>query len=162
MISDSRARPVLVRTAGDTPPGGEGPRDRKDAVESVAAYKTILRDVLDNRPSGTRQRLATALGKNRSFISQISNPVYAVPIPAQHVETIFEVCHFAPRERKLFLAAYARAHSGRRGGPLPSARTRSLTVTVPDLGDPGRNAAFDEMLLDVARRIARTFEDPGS
>ena len=44
----------------------------------------------DNRPSGTRQRLAGALGKNRSFVSQIANPAYPVPIPVQHLETIFE------------------------------------------------------------------------
>ncbi len=38
----------------------------------IAAYKAILRDVLDRRPSGMRQRLAEALGKNRSFITQIA------------------------------------------------------------------------------------------
>jgi len=42
----------------------------------IAAYKAILRDVLDKRPSGMRQRLAEALGKNRSFITQIANPAY--------------------------------------------------------------------------------------
>ena len=44
--------------------------------DPVAEYKAILKRVLDNRPSGTRQRLAKALGKNRSFISQIANPAY--------------------------------------------------------------------------------------
>ena len=60
------------------------------ALEHVAAYKRILQKVLDSRPSGMRQRLAESLGKNRSFISQISNPAYPTPIPAQHIDTIFE------------------------------------------------------------------------
>ncbi len=81
---------------------------------SVAEYKGVLRRVLDNRPSGTRQRLALALGKNRSFVSQIANPSYPVPIPAQHVETIFEVCHFSLDERKSFLEAYRHAHARRK------------------------------------------------
>ena len=41
---------------------------------NVADYKAILRRVLDNRPSGTRLKLAAALGKNRSFVTQITNP----------------------------------------------------------------------------------------
>ena len=63
--------------------------------EDVTEYKRILQAVLENRPSGTRQRLAAALGKNRSFISQITGPGYAVPIPRRHLETIFEICHLS-------------------------------------------------------------------
>ncbi len=48
----------------------------------ISAYKRIFQDVLDRRPSGMRQRLAEALGKNRSFITQIANPAYQTPIPA--------------------------------------------------------------------------------
>ena len=68
----------------------------------IAAYKAILRDVLDRRPSGMRQRLAEALGKNRSFITQIANPAYQTPIPAQHVHAIIQVCHFSAQERDKF------------------------------------------------------------
>ena len=89
----------------------ELPRNAKSA--SVEAYKSILRNVLDRRPSGTRQRLAIALGKNRSFISQISNPVYPVPIPAPHLEIIFEICHFSGAEKREFLECFTRAHPGR-------------------------------------------------
>ena len=50
-----------------------------------------------------------ALGKNRSFVSQITNPAYATPIPVRHLETIFEICHFSPKPtRGRFLDAYAR------------------------------------------------------
>ena len=63
-----------------------------DAASSatVADYKRLLQEVCDNRPSGTRGRLAVALGTNRSFVSQLVNPVYAMPIPAQHLQTIRE------------------------------------------------------------------------
>ena len=70
---------------------------RNDKTASIEAYKSILRNVLDRRPSGTRHRLAIALGKNRSFISQISNPAYPVPIPAPHLDIIFEICRFSGR-----------------------------------------------------------------
>ena len=87
-----------------------------DAVrgDTVADYKRLLQTVCDNRPSGTRGRLAVALGTNRSFVSQLVNPAYAMPIPAQHLETIFEVCHFSPADRAAFLAVYDNAHPGRR------------------------------------------------
>jgi hypothetical protein len=85
----------------------ETPQDR------VAAYKRVLQEVLDGRPSGMRQRLAEALRKNRSFISLISNPGYPTPIPVQHIEPIFEICHFSPRERERFLVAYRTAHPRR-------------------------------------------------
>ena len=90
---------------------------------TAADYKRLLQQVCDNRPSGTRGRLALALGTNRSFVSQLVNPVYPMPIPAQHLETIFEVCHFSPAEREAFLAAYDRAHPGRRDTGEPPAAT---------------------------------------
>ena len=55
--------------------------DEPAEAGAVAVYKRIFKDVLDSRPSGMRIRLAHAMGKNRSFVSQISNPAYPVPIP---------------------------------------------------------------------------------
>src|SRR6516225_11394110 len=111
---------------------------------TAADYKRLLQQVCDNRPSGTRGRLAVALGTNRSFVSQLVNPVYAMPIPAQHLETIFEVCHFSPTERAAFLAAYDRAHPGRRETGEPTTTgTRVVALTVPDLGSIRRNQAVD-------------------
>ncbi|WP_246702592.1 hypothetical protein [Starkeya sp. ORNL1] len=126
---------------------------------SVAEYKGVLRRVLDNRPSGTRQRLALALGKNRSFVSQIANPSYPVPIPAQHVETIFEVCHFSLDERKSFLDAYRHAHARRKLDAGDAPKRRVISITVPDLGDARRNHAVDEMVAEFAARLARLAED---
>src|SRR6516164_830011 len=86
---------------------------REAPAGPVADYKTVLKAVLENRPSGMRQKLAEAIGKNRSFVSQISNPAYQVPIPARHVALVFEICHFSAQEREAFLRAYSRAHPGR-------------------------------------------------
>lgn len=133
------------------------PQERAGA--NVADYKGVLRRVLDNRPSGTRQRLALALGKNRSFVSQIANPSYPVPIPAQHIETIFEVCHFSLDERRAFLDAYRRAHARRRLDAAEAPKRRVISVTVPDLGDARRNHAVDEMVAEFAARLARLAED---
>jgi hypothetical protein len=130
-------------------------KPERDRADVVGAYKAVLRRVLDTRPSGTRHRLAIALGKNRSFISQIANPVYAVPIPLQHLETIFEICHFTAADRREFLAAYTEAHPRRLDGVTKPAGTRKLTLTVPDLGDARRNRLLDETIAEIARRLAR-------
>lgn len=122
---------------------------------TVADYKRVLQQVCDNRPSGTRGRLAVALGTNRSFVSQLVNSVYAMPIPAQHLESIFEVCHFSPAEREAFLAAYDRAHPGRRDSGEPSAGTRAISLTVPDFGNARRNQAVDAMMVEFAHQLAR-------
>jgi hypothetical protein len=130
-------------------------------VNDVASYKTILRDILDRRPSGTRQRLAHALGTNRSFVTQITNPAYPVPIPSQHIPVLFEICHPSPVERAAFLETYARAHPGRLEATSPRRATRPLTVTVPDLGDDARNAVLDALVTEMAARLACFAEDIG-
>jgi hypothetical protein len=136
--------------------------DRPTAVaapDPVAEYKTILKRVLDNRPSGTRQRLAKALGKNRSFISQIANPAYPVPIPVQHLETMFELCHFSQDDRRDFLAAYRRAHPRRFALVHAVPRTRIVSLAVPDLADAKRNRAVDAMIADFVRRLRKFVDD---
>ena len=115
--------------------------------------------MLENRPSGTRQRLAGVLGTNRSFVSQMANPTYAMPIPSQHIEAIFEVCHFSPTERAAFLDAYKQAHPDRLEGGMEAQRSRIITVVVADLGDPRKNQALDEMVTRFARQIGRFAED---
>jgi hypothetical protein len=132
------------------------------AGATVADYKRLLQGLCDNRPSGTRGRLALALGTNRSFVSQLVNPVYGMPVPAQHLETIFEICHFSPAERAAFLDAYDQAHPGRRDTGEPTAGIRVISVTVPDLGNVRRNQAVDAMLAEYARHLvhfAATMKD---
>jgi hypothetical protein len=129
---------------------------------AVAAYKQILAQVLENRPSGTRQRLAAALAKNRSFVSQIASPAYPTPIPAQHLDVIFEVCLFSHHDRDAFLDTYAAAHPGRlqrhRQHHHKEHRLRPVTVYLPDLEDDGKNQALDKLIGDIALKIGKISE----
>jgi hypothetical protein len=129
------------------------------ALSSVALYKKILGDVIDRRPSGTRQRLATALGKNRSFVSQITNPAYAVPIPAAHLDIIFEVCHFSAEERRTFISAYRLAHPNRPAPIHAAHKVKAHTVYLPDLGDDDRNARLHTLISDFVRQVAKLLEE---
>jgi hypothetical protein len=138
-----------------TEPAVEG----SGAPGAVAAYKSIFKAVLENRPSGMRLRLAHAIGRNRSFISQISNPAYPTPIPVQHLNTIFEVCHFSPAERAAFLEAYGRAHPRRAARLADVPRERTVTLHLPDLGSQRRNEELDSMLHDFARRLVALLQE---
>ena len=109
---------------------------------AVADYKRVLQEVLENRPAGTRLRLAEALGKNRSFISQITNPGYSVPIPAAHVERIFEICHFLASEKAKFMDRSPAPDT--RGPPL-----RSCTHVYMNIRELRANLAA------VVRRAAK-------
>lgn len=133
--------------------------EAEDGAEAVAAYKAILKRVMDTRPSGTRQRLAGALGKNRSFISQITNPAYQTPIPARHIETVFEVCHFSAAEKAQFLAAYTRAHPRRVPAVRDERRLRAHTIYLPDFGEAKRNRELDQMVADFVQRLTRLIDD---
>jgi len=128
-------------------------------VSAVAEYKRIFKEVLDSRPSGMRIRLAHAMGKNRSFVSQISNPAYPVPIPIQHLNTIFEVCHFPPQAKNAFLRAYARAHPRRMGRLAENPRERTITLHLPDLGSSRRNGQIDALMQEFARRLTDILQD---
>ena len=126
---------------------------------AVAVYKRIFKEVLDKRPSGMRLRLAHAMGKNRSFVSQISNPAYPVPIPVQHLATIFDVCHFPPQAKAQFLRAYSRAHPRRIGRLSQGSHERMLTLHLPDLGSAKKNAQLDTLLQEFARRLIAIVQD---
>jgi hypothetical protein len=123
-------------------------------MPDVSDYKQILKNVLDNRPSGTRQRLAEALRKNRSFVSQITNPAYPTPIPAQHLPRIFEVCHFSQKEKRDFLSAYEEVHPKRLNSMREPAPVRTISIEVPDFGNGDKNLEFEELLMSFARRVA--------
>jgi transcriptional regulator with XRE-family HTH domain len=132
-----------------------------DEASPLVRYKGVLRRVLETRPSGTLQRLAEALGTNRSFISQIVNPAYATPIPAQHLEAIFRICHMTPSERSEFLAAYQEAHPGRLETLAEAPRMREITVAIPDFGDAVRNARADALVRALARGLAGVLPSEG-
>ena len=101
--------PARAGQGGDRrwPPSDDARRRRAWSTgrRPIATYKRILRTYIDRRPSGTRQKIALTLGKHKSFVSQITNPSYASPVPAPHLNAIFEICNFSPEERKTFLGA---------------------------------------------------------
>ena len=133
------------------------PGSDRNPQEAVAAYKRMLADIIERRPSGTRQRLAAALAKNRSFVSQIANPAYPTPIPASHLPQIFEVCHFSAAERQDFTRLYARAHPSKMlAGRAPRS---GLAVQLPDMGDEARNRKLHGLVSAFVRDIARLIED---
>jgi hypothetical protein len=137
----------------------EAALDETSEVSAVAEYKRIFKEVLDSRPSGMRLRLAHAMGKNRSFVSQISNPTYPVPIPVQHLNTIFDVCHFPPPTKAAFLQAYARAHPRRLGRLDEMPRERTIMLHVPDLASAKRNGQLDVLMQEFARRLVDILRD---
>lgn len=119
----------------------------------IRAYKTILSHVLETRPSGTRQRLADALGKHRSFITQMISPTYPTPIPQRHLATLFAVCHFSPAERDAFMTAYRAAHRGKLDLVDAERKMRHLSLLVPELGDDKSNAALDKAISEFVQKI---------
>jgi hypothetical protein len=127
--------------------------------ELVAAYKRLLQEYIDRRPSGLRLKIAKAIGKHRSFVSQITNPIYPIPVPARHLETIFRICHLAPEEKQAFLAAYEAAHPNHPRAeprlPRKSREKRIVEIELPILDDPEIEREMDELLRQVARQIEK-------
>jgi hypothetical protein len=123
----------------------------------IAAYKAILRGYIDRRPAGMRARIADALGKHKSFVSQLTNPIYPMPIPARHVSAILEICHFSAEERKTFLKAYERAHpASAPGAPDESRilpRRKVLSLEIPVLRDPKKQRALEALVRQFVERL---------
>ncbi len=122
---------------------------------SVAGYKQLLRDFIERRPSGTRQRIAQALGTHKSFVSQVTNPTLKVPLPAPHVATIFKICHFSTEEREAFLAAYRVAHPNQAAALErdQAPETQVVKIEVPLLKDPARQAQLVATIEDMAAKL---------
>lgn len=122
--------------------------------DAQVSYKAILARIIENRPSGTRQRLASALGKHRSFVTQVTSPAYATPLPARHLATIFRVCHFSPAEQASFLDAYQAAHPGKLPDLGLADGLRQMSLMVPDLGSERKNRLLDEAVAEFVQKIA--------
>lgn len=123
----------------------------------VAEYKSVFQQLINMRPSGTRNKIAQALGANKSFVSQITNPSYSVPIPAKHLETIFDVCHFSLKEKEAFLQHYTAAHPNyhyriETNNEEPTKQTK-LVLDVPVLSDPLDQGRVEELVRDFARQV---------
>ena len=122
--------------------------------ERIVAYKTTLRRFIDQRPSGIRRKIAEVTGTHKSFISQITNPSDATPLPARHIDTIFSVCHLSPEEQQAFLKEYHSAHPGhadRRNAP--QRHSRMLHLRVPVMKDERKQKALESLIRDTVRRL---------
>jgi len=132
--------------ANDTPEASADP---------VAEYKALLRHFLDRRPSGTRQKLAEAFGTHKSFISQVTNPAYKVPLPAQHIPAMFRVCHLNEEEQRQFLEVYGRAHPAQSAAleELASIENDVLRIPLPHSLDEQRRREVRHLIQEFAERV---------
>jgi hypothetical protein len=137
------------------------PKSPETSEELIQAYKLVLSHVLETRPSGTRQRLADALGKHRSFITQMTSTSYPTPIPQRHLATLFSVCHFSPVERDAFMAAYRAAHRGKLKIGDAERKMRHLSLLVPDLSDDKTNAALDKAISEFVQKLSSLMRKGG-
>lgn len=131
----------------------KGTAESAERAERVAAYKECLLKIVESRPSGMRQRLATALGKNRSFISQITNPLYPTPIPAAHLDVMFDVCHASAEERNNFFVLYHLAHPRRAAPEGRQAKAQPHVLVLPDLGNSDANAKLHAIMSEMVRGV---------
>ncbi len=130
------------------------PEKRDDKSKLITSYKTVLKDIVDQRPSGLRRRLAQTLGKHKSFISQITNPSYRVPIPARDLQTIFDVCTFSTKERKIFLKFYNQAHATHIDLNGPSDRVMmDVVISLPAFENPVLARETEKLIRDFSARV---------
>jgi hypothetical protein len=131
----------------------DNPEARRRAI---AAYKALLREFIDRRPSGLRGRLARALGTHRSFVSQITSPAYDVPIPTAHLPVIFEVCHLAPEERRRFLELYEQAHPrGLKRLRTPASPPHEIRIALPPFARAKTALEVEATIREFAARVIR-------
>ena len=97
-----------------------------------------------------------ALGKHKSFVSQITNPAYTVPIPAGDLPTIFEICHLSAQERAGFLALY-RQRPPRAPGAWrrPGRAATSCASPCRSFAPTATAREVEALILDFAARIIR-------
>ena len=133
---------------------------RDERQERIAAYKTTLRRFIDQRPSGIRRKIAEVTGTHKSFISQITNPSDATPLPARHIDAIFDVCHLSPEEQRAFLKEYRSAHPGHseHAKAPPRRHTRTLHLQVPVIEDERKQKALESLIRDTVRRLCDLVE----
>lgn len=144
---------------------GSGDNARKETTEKLAlvrAYKLVLKEALESRPSGIRLKIADRIGKNKSFVSQITNPRYKTPLPEKYLQPIFDVGHLTPAERKCFLEIYDRAHpraQSRLSTPTPGEGKRILRIELPKLRSATLDRKVDALIMDFAKQINRLIDE---
>ena len=121
---------------------------------AVARYKAYLQKLIGTRPSGLRGRLARALGKHKSFVSQITSPNYPAPIPSVHVDTIIRHCQLTETEAMTFLALYREAH-GEAVSRNRISNCRTLTIDLPAFEFECTGREVESMILSFAHHTIR-------
>jgi hypothetical protein len=124
--------------------------------ELIRAYKTFLKEAVEARPSGLRLRIASQIGKNKSFVSQITSPNYKTPLPEKYVDPILDAIHLTQKERDQFLHIYRRAHPRARTRPAEPAHEemRVLRVELPKLESRRLESRVDQMIAQFARNLS--------
>lgn len=131
--------------------------------EHIVAYKTLLREYLNRRPSGIRKKISSAINTHRSFISQVANPNYRVPLPAQYVPTLMAVCQFTADEQETFLAAYSAAHPGqaRIAHGASVGDNSSVTVDLSAIPNEADRIAVSAAIHEMADSMVRLVQAVG-
>lgn len=135
--------------------------DSNSVDARIVVYKTLLREYLNRRPSGIRKKISSAINTHRSFISQVANPNYRVPLPAQYVPILMDVCHFTHEEQETFLAAYTAAHPGQALFAQAAAKGdyTSLTLNLSEVQDENRRIALSRSIREVAATMIKLVQD---
>ena len=123
-------------------------------TDAIKAYKLLLEEMVSRCPRGIKQEIATKLGTNRSFVSQVLNPEYAVPLPARHVSALLETCRASPDERAAFQAAFDRAHEGRNRKVVTPA-SDCLQIPIPRFKKDATRREVSRVISDSADAIIR-------
>jgi hypothetical protein len=145
-------RDRTIREAKD----GRGDEVAETKQELIRAYKTFLKEAVEARPSGLRLKIASQIGKNKSFVSQITSPNYKTPLPEKYVEPILDAIHLTQKERERFLHIYRRAHPRARAHATEPARDemRVLKIELPKLESHRMENRVDQMIAQFARNLS--------
>ncbi|UZF93423.1 hypothetical protein [Bosea sp. NBC_00550] len=124
----------------------------------VRRYKLLLQAFLKRRGTGARQAIAESLGHTRSFVTQITSPAYDLAIPGGQVRAIVKLAELTPEEERIFLEAYVEAHP-ERAAEVYAQADRSLSIALPDLGDPAAQARLETLIRRLAESAIESFVD---
>lgn len=103
------------------------------------------------------QRLSEALDKNRSFVSQISNPNYKIPVPYKHLETIFTVCGFSTKQKEAFLREYYLAHPKYAKDGM-GVNSEERAVILPSTGNDEVDQEIERLVVSFVNDLAMLYQ----
>ena len=125
-------------------------------TDAVGAYKRILPTcstaARPARASASPRRSARTAASS----SQITNPAYPVPIPAQHLAIdLRDLPLLAGRAAGLPGRLSRRASAPPRSRSRTGRRRGASRSTCPTSATPKRNRALDDLIEEIARRLAQ-------